>query len=103
MFVRMSMRACTFEERRTSLMRFYVNKYAQPTGEHEVHRANCAWLPGAENRICLGGCATSRAAVKEERKDYGWVDGCKQGRPERPTRQARYRGPPAHGRATYLF
>ena len=45
-------------------MRFYVNKYAQPTGEHEVHRSNCAWLPDAENRIYLGDFATSQAAVK---------------------------------------
>ena len=52
-------------------MRFYVNKYAQPTGEHEVHRSNCAWLPDAENRIYLGDFATSQAAVKEARKYRG--------------------------------
>ena len=57
-------------------MRFYVNKYAQPTGEHEVHRSNCAWLPDAENRIYLGDFATSQAAVKEARKYYSCVDGC---------------------------
>ena len=51
-------------------MRFYVNKYAQPTGEHEVHRSNCAWLPDAENRIYLGSC----------------VDGCKHCCPESHTR-----------------
>ncbi len=31
-------------------MRFYVNKNAQPNGDHEVHRSSCAWLPDAENR-----------------------------------------------------
>ena len=46
-------------------MRFYVNKYAQPTGEHEVHRSNCAWLPDAENRIYLG--------------DFGYFPGCCKG------------------------
>ena len=66
-------------------MRFYVNKYAQPTGEH-VHRSNCAWLPDAENRIYLGDFATSQAAVKEARKYYSCVDGCKHCCPESHTR-----------------
>ena len=48
-------------------MRFYVNVNAQPTGEHEVHRANCAWLPDAENRIYLGDFYTSQAAVQKAR------------------------------------
>ena len=67
-------------------MRFYVNKYAQPTGEHEVHRSNCACLPDAENRIYLGDFATSQAAVKEARKYYSCVDGCKHCCPESHTR-----------------
>ena len=67
-------------------MRFYVNKYAQPTGEHEVHSSNCAWLPDAENRIYLGDFATSQAAVKEARKYYSCVDGCKHCCPESHTR-----------------
>lgn len=67
-------------------MRFYVNKYAQPTGEHEVHRSNCAWLPDEENRIYLGDFATSQAAVKEARKYYSCVDGCKHCCPESHTR-----------------
>lgn len=67
-------------------MRFYVNKYAQPTGEHEVHLSNCAWLPDAENRIYLGDFATSQAAVKEARKYYSCVDGCKHCCPESHTR-----------------
>ena len=51
-------------------MKFYVNKNEQWTGEHEVHRADCAWLPDAANRI------TSQAAVREARKYYTRVDGC---------------------------
>ena len=35
-------------------MKFYVNKNEQWTGEHEVHRADCAWLPDVANRIYLG-------------------------------------------------
>lgn len=68
--------ACTFGERRTSLMRYYVNKNAQLTGEHEVHREDCPWIPDVENRICLGVFYDSRDAVREARKYYNCVDGC---------------------------
>lgn len=78
--------ACTFEERRTSLMKFYVNKNEQPTGEHEVHRFDCAWLPDVENRIYLGDFSTSQAAVKEARNYYSCVDGCIHCCPESHTR-----------------
>jgi hypothetical protein len=38
------------------MQRFYVNKNAQPTGEHEVHNldANCQHLPDPINRLDLG-------------------------------------------------
>ena len=42
-------------------MRFYVNKNAQPNGDHEVHRYDCSWLPDMENRIYLGDFSTSQA------------------------------------------
>ena len=67
-------------------MRFYVNKYAQPTGEQGVHRSNGAWLPDAENRIYLGDFSASQAAVKEARKYYSCVDGCMYCCPESHTR-----------------
>mgnify|MGYP006900621701 FL=1 len=57
-------------------MRFYVNKNAQSTGEHEVHRATCSRLPDVENRLYLGDFATSQQAVREARKYYTYVDGC---------------------------
>ena len=57
-------------------MKFYVNKNEQWTGEHEVHRADCAWLPDVANRIYLGEFYTSQAAVQEARKYYNCVDGC---------------------------
>ena len=57
-------------------MKFYVNKNEQWTGEHEVHRADCAWLPDAANRIYLGEFYTSQPAVQEARKYYNCVDGC---------------------------
>ncbi len=57
-------------------MRYYVNKNAQPNGDHEVHCATCYWLPNAENRIYLGDFATSQAAVTEARKYFYQADGC---------------------------
>lgn len=57
-------------------MRFYVNRIAQPNGDHEVHRATCSWLPNVENRIYLGDFATSQAAVREARKYFAKVNGC---------------------------
>ena len=57
-------------------MRFYVNKIAQPNGDHEVHRATCSWLPNVENRIYVGDFATSQAAVREARKYFAKVNGC---------------------------
>lgn len=57
-------------------MRFYVNKNAQPNGDHEVHRYDCSWLPDMENRIYLGDFSTSQAAVREARRYYTKVNGC---------------------------
>ena len=56
-------------------MKFYVNKNEQWTGEHEVHRADCAWLPDAANRIYLGeflylsgGCSGSTQVLQLRRR-----------------------------------
>lgn len=57
-------------------MYFYVNKNAQPTGEHEVHRSDCYWLPDAENRIYLGSFLTSAEAIRKAKTYYTNVDGC---------------------------
>lgn len=57
-------------------MRFYVNKNAQPNGDHEVHRATCSWLPDVENRQYLGEFSTSQEAVRAAKKHYNHVDGC---------------------------
>lgn len=58
-------------------MDYYVNKNKQTRGEHEVHMSSCAWLPEAENRIFLGKFSNCSDAVKEARKYYDDVDGCK--------------------------
>lgn len=57
-------------------MRFYVNKKAQASGDHEVHRATCEWLPEVENRQYLGDFTSSQEAVREARKYYDHADGC---------------------------
>lgn len=67
-------------------MRFYVNKNAQYTGEHEVHCATCSWLPDVENRLYLGDFATSGQAIREAKKYYTYVDGCAFCCPESHTR-----------------
>ena len=67
-------------------MRFYVNVNAQPTGKHEVRRANCAWLPDAENRMSPADFYTSQAAVQKARQYYACVDGCEHCCPESHTR-----------------
>jgi len=55
---------------------YYVNKNAQPNGDHEVHKEPCFWLPAPENRDYLGIFNSCRDAVNAARKDYTSVDGC---------------------------
>ena len=55
---------------------YYVNKIAQPTGEHEVHISNCRYLPLEKNRIYLGYFSNSGDAIKVARSYYSNVDGC---------------------------
>lgn len=67
-------------------MRYYVNKNAQPTGEHEIHKSTCVWLPDAENRTYLGEFDNSYDAKEAAKKYYNNVDGCKNCCPEIHTR-----------------
>ena len=55
---------------------YYVNKNAQPTGEHEVHSSNCPYLPTIANRLYLGMFDNCAEAIREARKYYSNVDGC---------------------------
>ena len=55
---------------------YCVNKNAQSTGEHEVHKDTCTFLPDKENRINLGSCITCQEAIVKARKYYDNVDGC---------------------------
>ena len=58
------------------MARYYVNKKAQPNGDHEVHTLNCEWLPEEHNRQYLGAFLTCRGAVRAARKYYARVNGC---------------------------
>ena len=55
---------------------YYVNKIAQPTGEHEMHVSSCRYLPSEKNRIYLGYFTNSGDAVKAAKSYYSNVDGC---------------------------
>jgi len=55
---------------------YYVNKNAQSNGDHEVHTANCFYLPTIENRLYLGMFSSCGDAVKEAKKTYSKADGC---------------------------
>ncbi|MGS2738735.1 hypothetical protein [Sinomicrobium sp. M5D2P17] len=55
--------------------KYYVNKNAQPNGDHEVHKEGCKWMPKTENRIYLGNHNDCHSAVREARKYYRQVNG----------------------------
>lgn len=58
------------------MIQYYVNKIAQNTGEHEVHRSGCTYLPKEENRIYLGSFNNCADAIKKAKEFYSNVDGC---------------------------
>lgn len=55
---------------------YYVNKNAQPNGDHEVHKSSCNRLPELQHRMYLGQFSTCEEAVREAKKTYPTADGC---------------------------
>ena len=55
---------------------YYVHKYQDDKGDHEVHTSSCHKLPYLENRIYLGEFGNCHDAVREAKKYYSQVDGC---------------------------
>lgn len=55
---------------------YYVNKNAQPNGDHEVHKYDCTYIPTVENRIYLGIFQKCSEAVNEAKKTYSQSNGC---------------------------
>lgn len=58
-------------------MKYYVNKNAQPTGEHEIHIPGCKTFPEADNAKYLGDFYFYESAKREANKYYLFVDACK--------------------------
>ncbi len=58
------------------MYKYYVNKNAQANGDHEVHRADCSYLPSKENRIYLGEFSNCHQAINAASQYYNDVDGC---------------------------
>lgn len=56
---------------------YYVNKNAQPTGEHEVHVEGCPTPPNIANRFPLGSHWSCKDAIAAAKRYYFNVDGCK--------------------------
>lgn len=54
--------------------KYYVNDKAQSSGEHEVHKSGCSYMPS--NKTDLGYHKDCHSAVKEAKKTYSNVDGC---------------------------
>ncbi|MEX0288900.1 MAG: hypothetical protein AB3N14_07290 [Flavobacteriaceae bacterium] len=55
---------------------YYVSKYPQSDGEHEVHSEHCVLLPEKKERVYLGGFTSSKQAVKKARVYYARAKAC---------------------------
>ena len=58
------------------MAKYYVNKNAQNSGDHEVHESGCDHMPRPKNMLYLGEFATCFPAVQEAKKHYPQSDGC---------------------------
>lgn len=56
------------------MARYYVNDEAQSSGEHEVHKQGCSFMPS--NRTYLGEFESCSPAIRKARETYSNVDGC---------------------------
>lgn len=61
---------------------YYVNKNAQPNGDHEVHKEGCNWMPEPANRIPLGTHASCHSAVQQAKRHFAQSNGCAYCSPE---------------------
>lgn len=59
-----------------SYCHYYINKNAQSSGEHEIHKRDCAWLPENQNCQYLGYFDSFIEAKKEALKYFKNIDGC---------------------------
>ena len=59
------------------MKKYYVNKNAQPNGDHEVHDEDCRYLPLVANRIYLGEFSSCYGAVTASKQYYSTTNGCR--------------------------
>ncbi|WP_264564711.1 hypothetical protein [Flavobacterium sp. N3904] len=59
------------------MKKYYVNENAQLNGDHEVHTADCRYVPSVFNRKDLGEHSSCKSAVMEAKKTYSKSNGCK--------------------------
>lgn len=57
-------------------MKYYINKNAQLTGEHEIHKSTCNHLPNKSHMQYLGDFQDDFSALQEAKRYYSNVDGC---------------------------
>lgn len=55
---------------------YYVNREAQPNGDHEVHEQGCIYLPSEPNRQYLGEFPSCQPAMAIARLYFPQSDGC---------------------------
>ena len=59
------------------ISRYYINKSAQKSGEHEIHKEGCSFIPDSQNREYLGNYMNCSLAIKKAKEvGYKNVDGC---------------------------
>ncbi len=51
---------------------YHIKKY----GVHELHKANCVWLPIRKGMVKLGNFDTDEEALKKASTDYKEVNPC---------------------------
>jgi hypothetical protein len=56
--------------------KYYVNRNAQPNGDHEVHMEGCPHMPHPDNRYYLGEFEGCYGAVLEAKEIFPTADGC---------------------------
>jgi len=59
------------------MKKYYVNNQAQSDGHYEVHNESCAFLHLVESKKYLGDFFFCTVAIKEAKKFYMKVDGCR--------------------------
>jgi len=55
---------------------YYVNKVAQPNGDHEVHTDGCPYPAEVQNRLQLGNHINCHSAVRDAKLYYSAANGC---------------------------